>query len=305
MMTPLPTTTYELTFPLPTELCDWVCDILAGHDDVDSVQLRYTDDDPGLEAPYLVQVYSRYADIQDRILPSLEALPTVAPLLPTTDFRLAAIAEADWAEAWKQHWHVDTIVPDALTICPTWESYTPTHPEELVLQLDPGAAFGTGAHQTTRLMLQALHHEFVTGRIQHRSVIDLGCGSGILAIAAFCWGASHVTGMDIDPHAVRIAEANADLNKLPKGVATWTTDPLSTLPAASCDIMLVNILGPVIIELLPEIQRVLKPAGILWCSGLIESSCHELQTELEVRGFTLNAHKKQDRWVAVRALAPR
>jgi ribosomal protein L11 methyltransferase len=298
------TSTYELTFPLPSHLCDWVCDILSGTEAVDSVQLRYSDDDPGLEVPYLVQVYSQHADVQERITPVLESLEAVAPLLSSLTFELNIIAEADWAESWKQHWHVDTVIAEALTICPTWEAHTPTHPKELVLRLDPGSAFGTGTHETTRLMLKALHHEHLAGNLEQARLIDLGCGSGILGIASYCWGASQVLGIDIDPQAIVVAQTNAQLNQLPEAVTHWTTQPLDTLPTHECDVMVANILGPVIIELLPQITRVLKPQGILWCSGLIESSCQEVQTALEALGYTGFTRWQENRWFALKAIGP-
>jgi ribosomal protein L11 methyltransferase len=288
-------------------LCNYASDLILAVDGVDSVMVRYRDDDDGIERPYAISVFSQQVGLQPALTALLEFDETLGSHMKQAQWETTVMEEADWAEAWKAHWDVDPVIPGVLTICPSWLSHTPL-PHEVVLQLDPGSAFGTGAHETTRLMLQRLYALSQHTPLHHARVMDLGCGSGILAIYAAKLGAEHVSGLDIDALAVEASIANARINGVDSHCA-FTTLPLEKLGVPSqnedkLDVMLVNILGPVIEQLLPAMVRHMKPGARVLCSGLIETSCHSLQATMQTYGFTAFERMSMGKWYALEALAP-
>jgi len=166
------------------------------------------------------------------------------------------IPKEDWAESWKQYWHVSRVLPD-LIIQPSWETYHPQSQQEIVLKLDPGSAFGTGTHDTTRLVL-ALMQEF----LPVQSVLDVGCGSGILAIYAAKHGVPHVVAVDNDPLAVEVARVNASENGVDIQFLSETTGQFDLLTA--------NILTHVLIEMMPQLVERTSANGILIFSGITQ-----------------------------------
>jgi ribosomal protein L11 methyltransferase len=291
LITPSPTVAQSALAP-PTFcwslLCSPACnealaELWSGLPQVDSVQSLYQDDPhTGEERPYQLQVFSQSPHLQPLLEASLKELSAFWPELahqPPQPWAPTLIEQADWAEAWKAFWKPEAISP-TLTICPTWEAYTPQHPNERVLHLDPGSAFGTGAHETTRLMLLALEESHAQQEIAQRTWLDVGCGSGILALYAAKLGAHAVLGVDVDPHAVAVAQANAALNGAAPPTLQFSNATLEALesgPFGQVDGIVANILGPVLEALLPELIARLKPQGRLWCSGLIASSLESLQ----------------------------
>jgi ribosomal protein L11 methyltransferase len=299
--------TYEYRFTCPVSLCEYASDLLWAMPGVDSVMIRYQDDDDGVEQPYAISIFSQQAGLQEQLAGILAYDEVLAPALTGVSWEQSVMAEADWAEAWKAHWDVDAVIPGILTICPSWKTHTPV-PGETMLHLDPGSAFGTGAHETTRLMLQRLYALHQVQPVTGLRVMDLGCGSGILALYAAKLGASHVSGLDIDALAVDASLTNATRNSVSDQCA-FTTLPLDKLGVPSrmedkLDLMLVNILGPVIISLLPAIVEHLKPGAPIICSGLIERSCDELQAAMEAMGFRAFHRVSMGKWLALEALAP-
>jgi ribosomal protein L11 methyltransferase len=199
------------------------------------------------------------------------------------------VLEADWAESWKQHWHVTPITP-GLTVRPSWQPYTPQHPHEVVLTLDPGAAFGTGTHETTRLMLTVLDTLRQTMDYAQTSVLDVGTGSGILAIACGLLGATQIRGQDIDPKVIPVATANAAMNS--QTHIDWTAEPLQDLCHTRYDLVLANILAPVIVELMPELVTRLAPGGLLLTSGIIHKAAPSVDAAAIAHGLT-----PENRWI--------
>jgi len=206
-----------------------------------------------------------------------------------------AVHEQDWAEAWKRHYH-PVRVGERLTIRPSWEEYAPA-PGEVVLSMDPGMAFGTGTHESTRLCLRLLERQLRPGM----AVLDVGCGSGILAVAALLLGAGSAVGVDIDEVAVRVAQENAARN----GVASrarFLCGSLARQVQGGYDIVLANIVADVIIGFVPDIPRVLAPGGALIASGIIDSREADVRAALEAGGFTIVCRETAGGWVALQAV---
>lgn len=184
---------------------------------------------------------------------------------------------ADWAEAWKRFFHVEHI-SERVTIRPSWEPYE-AKPGEAVVTLDPGMSFGTGRHPTTRACLQFLDG-LATGDLT-RPVLDMGCGSGILSIAAHKLGFTHVRGFDYDPDAVTVAEENAALNNAP--IPFTQRDLADNLDQGA--VVLANILGPVLIEHAAEVACALMPGGSLVASGILDTLYPEVRKAFEAQGL--------------------
>jgi len=194
-------------------------------------------------------------------------LDSLAPLLPGPApliVEICPVAQEDWAEGWRQQFHAQPFGP-RLVIKPSWEPW-PVRKNQVVLELDPGMAFGTGTHPTTRLCLQALAEEFETIHPPGR-VLDVGTGSGILAMAAAILGAGRVLACDIDPEACQVAGENASRNDLQQRIE-FTTAPLNQLPGAF-DMVLANILAEENIRLAGALVQHLAPGGLLILSGIL------------------------------------
>ncbi|MCS6267468.1 MAG: 50S ribosomal protein L11 methyltransferase [Vampirovibrio sp.] len=299
------TISYACSLPCSPEISESLSDWLTTLPTVVSVMLLYQDDENGVEKPYQVKVFSHEPTIDQQVKQAITNEPhwVEHQILADTVSDTIAIAQEDWAESWKQFWHVEQLIPNALTICPSWETYEPTHPDEVVLNLDPGSAFGTGAHETTRLMLRGLHQEAKQGLgVEGKTVLDMGCGSGILAIYAHKLGAKKAIGLDIDPVAVTVSVENAGLNQCNPETLVFSDAPLLPFPMVEADLILANILGPVIIELLPAFCANLKPNGVLWCSGLIDSSCKAVMAAMADAGLTQLETIQENRWFAIRGV---
>jgi ribosomal protein L11 methyltransferase len=248
----------------------------GAHDDVDELWVK------------------AYIPIEDRRLKHQieEALWHLGQLYPIPDPEFAVLGEADWAEAWKAHYGV-LHVGQRTVIVPAWESYDP-EPDEVVLVLDPGMAFGTGTHPTTRLCLAALEELPVSGM----EVLDLGTGSGILSIAAAKRGAALVRAVDIDPVAVASARENVAAN----GVADVVCVNTGSLEAARAtyDLVLVNILYSVIVDLLEQgLADVLRTNGLVIASGIIDDQEADLVKAFEAHGIEVTGRRRERDWVAV------
>lgn len=206
--------------------------------------------------------------------------------------------EEDWALSWKQHWQPDP-VGQSLLILPAWLEHPPEHAGRQALLIDPGSAFGTGSHPTTRLCLEALEQTELQGAL----VADLGCGSGILAIAALALGASEATASDTDTLAVRATGENAALNGCAEQlqVAHGSADALQALlQGRRADLLLCNILAPVLSELAPQFDGLMQPAGVGLLSGLLLDQVEPLQQRLQQHGWAVELAADQGRWALLR-----
>lgn len=220
------------------------------------------------------------------------------------------VQDEDWADAWKQYFK-PLKVTDRLTIKPTWETYEPRE-DEVVIELDPGMAFGTGTHPTTALCLQTLERTIRGGEL----VIDVGTGSGILAIGAIRLGAGRVLALDLDPVAVSSATENIRLNGLQEVVEVRQSDLLGILQqpeeqkAATAvqppvDLVVANILAEIILLFIDDVWRVLKPGGYYIASGIYKNKEAQVATGLREAGFDIVEVSRQDDWVAFIAAKPK
>ncbi len=202
------------------------------------------------------------------------------------------LAETDWAEAWKSSYQVFRI-GRRLVIKPTWRDYS-AQPGDIVIALDPGMAFGSGLHPTTRLCLEALEDHICPGA----RVLDVGTGSGILAIAAARLGASRVLAVDTDPLAVRIAQENIVLNQVQAVVdARQGTVPTSHLRPPGADLVLANILAETIVELAPALAASLAPEATLIAGGIITDRKDAVAASLMGNGLSILDERVDGDWI--------
>ena len=203
------------------------------------------------------------------------------------------VHEEDWANSWKQYYK-PIKTGEKLVIVPEWEEYDPTDGEIVVL-MDPGMAFGTGTHETTRLCAMLLEKYVRPGD----RMLDVGCGSGILAICAAKLGAGSCFACDIDPVAVRIAGENAALNQTAQ-VETGVSDLLAQAKKApgGYHICCANIVADVIIRLSPDIGAFMEPDGVLIVSGIITERAEETVSALAAAGWHLIDERRENGWFA-------
>lgn len=203
--------------------------------------------------------------------------------------------EEEWANAWKQYYH-PVQISERITICPTWETYEPKEGEQ-VIQLDPGMAFGTGTHATTSLCLRLLEKHLQPGE----TVIDVGCGSGILAIAAVKLGSDHVLALDLDPVAVEVSQENVRVNHVADRVEVRRNDLLKGIDK-TCDLIVSNILAEVILLFIQDAYRLLPENGRFIVSGIIQDKEDAVYQELRKQGFTIVDQWQEQDWVAFAAV---
>ncbi len=201
-----------------------------------------------------------------------------------TEPTITYIKEEDWSSSWKSHFKPSRI-GKRLVVKPTWEEY-PEHPGDIILELDPGMAFGTGTHPTTRLCMEVLEKIFFhEGAYRHLPrngaslVLDVGTGSGILSITAAKLGASQVTAIDIDPQALAVAEENIILNGTEKRVTVSDT-PLA-LVNGNYDIVVANILAEELVKMAPQLIKRVNREGFLILSGILTE-----KEDIVVQGFS-------------------
>ena len=229
-----------------------------------------------------------------------QLLASLAPLAEPFGMELPQgawddVADEDWSLSWKQHWQPDP-VGNGLLILPAWLEVPPEHGERLVIRMDPGSAFGTGSHPTTRLCLEALEQAPPVEVL----VADLGCGSGVLGLAALGLGATAVVAADTDSLAVRATGDNRELNGRSGDqlkVSLGSVEALQELLGGRrADLLLCNILAPVIEALAPGFDSLVAPEGRALLSGLLVDQAPRLEQVLGDLGWRVTARGSQGRW---------
>jgi ribosomal protein L11 methyltransferase len=205
---------------------------------------------------------------------------------------VSEVYEEDWATAWKKYYH-PVKVSERFTIVPTWEEYTPVQTDELIIELDPGMAFGTGTHPTTVLCIQALERTVKQGD----KVIDVGTGSGVLSIAAAMLGAESVQALDLDEVAVESARQNIELNKVEQNVTVTQNNLLNGINIA-VEIVVANILAEVILMFTDDAAKTVKKDGYFIASGIIKQKKDEVKDAIEKAGFETVETLQMEDWVA-------
>jgi ribosomal protein L11 methyltransferase len=247
---------------------------------------------PDHDAPVQVHVYMRGADDEANASLGRTALSTAGIAAQVSVRR---VVEEDWAEAWKEHFHVERF-GERMVVVPSWRAYDPA-PDDVILTLDPGMAFGTGQHETTRMCLEAVERAVRPGV----RVLDVGCGSGILSLAAAKLGAAGVVALDIDQMCVRVAKENARAN----GVASIVTVaqgsagdawPSDCARPVEFDVVVANIITRVIVELAPALVGALASGGRLIVSGVIEEREREVRAAIGAAGGRVESVRAMGDW---------
>ena len=219
------------------------------------------------------------------------------------EYVTTTLAENDWAYSW-QKYYKPLSIGQRLYVVPEWEKDKAIPEGRCPLYLNPGLTFGTGSHASTQLCLEGVEEHTVPGK----PVIDLGCGSGILSIAALCLGASTAVAIDIDPKAVDVAYENAALNNIDRsrytvraGNVISDTALANELSSQKYQLVLANIVADVIIPLSVRVPAMLAEDGIFLCSGIIDSRAHEVEAALKRNGLTVTRKRERNGWVALEA----
>ena len=205
------------------------------------------------------------------------------------------IDEQDWAESWKKYFYTEKIT-EKLVIKPSWRDYAPK-PNEIILEIDPGMAFGTGTHPTTRMCIKLIE-KMINPK---DSFLDVGTGSGILMIAAAKLGAAKMMGIDTDEVAVSVAEQNLLKNHINPDIFEVKTGNLVSGVIGRFSLVTANILSEIIVELLDDIHAVLEKNGIFICSGIIKSKQEMIEKKLTAMGFEVIETAIEEDWVAIAA----
>jgi ribosomal protein L11 methyltransferase len=205
---------------------------------------------------------------------------------------LTEVHEEDWAHAWKKYYK-PVRISNRVTISPSWEEYVPQSETEIIIELDPGMAFGTGTHPTTVLCIQSLERVLQPGD----QVIDVGCGSGVLSIAAVKLGAKDALALDLDDVAVKVTKENVKINGLSDHIHVKQNNLLDHIEN-QVELVVANILAEVIMRFVADAYKILKPGGHFLTSGIIGHKKEEVKEALLTQGFTIVETLLMEDWVA-------
>ncbi|MFD1348679.1 50S ribosomal protein L11 methyltransferase [Oceanobacillus caeni] len=206
---------------------------------------------------------------------------------------ISEVKEEDWAHAWKKYYH-PVKISQKVTIKPTWEEYTPVSSDEVIIELDPGMAFGTGTHPTTVLSIQSLEQYVNKGD----TVIDVGSGSGVLSIASALLGAKEVFAYDLDDVAVKSTEENVKLNGLENKITAKQNNLLDNVDM-KVDVVVSNILAEIIVRFVEEAWNNLKEGGFFITSGIIQNKKELVKDKLKEKGFEIIAMNEMEGWISI------
>lgn len=246
---------------------------------------------------YVMAYYLNNETFQDTVLyirEKLKQLEKVDLKIGKNELQINQVKEEDWENSWKAYFHPIRITR-YLTIVPFWESYSPADDKELLIQLDPGMAFGTGTHPTTSLSLEALEAVMRGGE----TILDVGTGSGVLSIAAKAMGAKTVYAYDIDEVATRVSKENIAHNPYAADVIVKENNLLVGIENQEADIIVANILAEILEKLIPDAWNNLKEDGYFILSGIIDNKKEDLLKVLFRQGFELEQTKQMKDWVCL------
>jgi len=295
----------EVSLTVDGELAESVADVLArfapnGVMTEQGVKFNDEEDEGTATGPITVRAYLEVNDqleeTRQKLEESLYYLGMIKPV-PTPAYK--QIADQNWMEAWKQHYK-PILIGQRLLILPAWlES---PEPKRIPIKIDPGMAFGTGTHPTTQLCLELM--EVSTDHRPLTTVIDVGCGSGILSIAALKLGASKVLGVDIDIESVKNSRENADTNgvgeELLLGQGSVTEVLSGNFQFKSAPLVVANILGPILIRLFDAgLADLVEPNGEIILSGILDHQAESVIAAGEAKGLKRNDQRQIGDWVAI------
>lgn len=310
---------YEVTVRLPAESTEAVAALLQEWPEVNGVAIEGVNEaapphpewgewfDEALlnterqsVKAYVPETVSR-EDVLMRAKAILERVRRAGLAVPSdTAVEVSTVDETDWENAWKAHYQPISI-GQSLAIVPTWRREDGLFLDRKVIYLEPGMAFGTGTHPTTQLCMEALERFAKPGDL----VLDIGCGTGVLAMTAALLGVAQAVGIDIDPVAVSSATLNVELNGLSSSVCVeqgnllcgWTEE-------GKFDMAIANILRDAVIALAPAAYLQLKPGGLFISSGYVETQCEEVVVALVAAGFEPPEKLFKEDWVVLVAVKP-
>ena len=298
----------EVSLTVNGELAEAVADVLARFAPNGVMTERgikfLDDDDPGTPSePIVVRAYleidEHIEEKRQKLEESLYYLGMIQPL-PAPVYK--RIADQNWMEAWKQHYKPIPI-GKRLIILPVW--LDSPEPERVPIKIDPGMAFGTGTHPTTQLCLRLIEKTVDTLKVSKiLNVIDIGCGSGILSIAALKLGATNALGVDVDIESVKNSRENADKNGIGEefiiGQGSVTEVLEGKFPLIQAPLVVANILAPIIIRLFGDgLADLMEPGGTVILSGIMQGQEQSVLKAAQVRGLVLNERVEMGDWVAL------
>ena len=295
----------EVSLTVDGELAESVADVLArfarnGVMTEQGVKFNDEEDEGTATGPITVRAYLEVNDqleeTRQKLEESLYFLGMIKPL-PVPAYK--QIADQNWMEAWKQHYK-PILIGQRLLILPAW--LDSPEPKRIPIKIDPGMAFGTGTHPTTQLCLELM--EVSTDRRPLTTVIDVGCGSGILSIAAIKLGAKSVLGVDIDIESVKNSRENADTNgvgeELLLGQGSVTEILSGSFQFKSAPLVVANILGPILIRLFDAgLADLVEPTGEIILSGILDHQAESVIAAGEAKGLKRNDQRQIGDWVAI------
>lgn len=249
--------------------------------------------DEGVIVKAYLPVNSFLAETVEEIKSSIDNLVSYNIDIGENSVSVSEVHEEDWATAWKKYYH-PVKVSERFTIVPTWEEYIPVQSDELIIELDPGMAFGTGTHPTTVMCIQALERTVKQGD----KVVDVGTGSGVLSIAAAMLGAESVRALDLDVVAVESAKQNIELNKVQQKVTVTQNNLLAGIETCA-DIVVANILAEVILMFTDDAAKTVKKGGYFIASGIIKQKKDQVKDAIERAGFEMVETLHMEDWVAM------
>jgi len=294
---------HELSVEADAEAVEAVSELLAryGFNEGIAIDEPYEQDGDGdhleiaFDRPFVVRTYVADSDFQSDTIEAIrKALWHLARMRTVSDLTVTEIREEDWANAWKEHFRAHRI-SDRVVIAPPWQEYD-AKAGDIVVELDPGMAFGTGLHPSTRLSMQGV--EQVVNPGDH--VFDVGTGSGILAIAALKLGAAHADAVDVETVAVRATRENAVRNGVTETIDVRLGSAGEGEPfQGEYDVVLANIIARILIELADPLVRATRSGGRLVLAGIIESREAEVARAFEVLGAVVITRRQMDDWVSL------
>ncbi len=300
-----PTAWLRVSLEVDPELAEAVSEVLAryipGGVVIESTAVEADAEDEGhAVGPLRVMGYVATDEHLEETRAKIEqGLRYLALIQPIPEPSYETIQEQNWMEAWKEHYH-PLQLGDKLLILPEWVKQDPG--DRLIIRIEPGMAFGTGVHPTTQLSLQLLERSLQSGS----SVIDVGCGSAILSIAAAKLGAGPVVAVDIDGSALENARLNAELNDVDIEIGQGSVADLlaGKYSLQQADVVVANILAPVLVRLLSEgLATLLKPGGTLLLSGILAEQAAGLRAALGDADLKISEEMQMGDWIAL-ALGP-
>jgi len=260
-------------------------------------------DDALLEKDFDGVIVKAYLPTTVDVLEKIDLIRQLVASLPLYDLNIGCgkvstlkVSEEDWSSSWKKHFK-PTKAGESLVIKPTWESYSASS-NELVIELDPGMAFGTGTHETTVMCIKELENSI----LPEFAVIDIGCGSGILSIAAAKLGASEVQAIDLDEVAVKVSKKNIELNELTDVIDVKHGDLLNNAEGKA-DVIVANIMADIIMRLSDDVKQFLKTDGIFIASGIIAKKVMDVIEVFAKNDLVIVRTEKMGEWATIIAKA--